>query len=325
MRTGSTTAEVLRAERGRIALTYGVTLLENLFYLAYPWTIGLAIDGLLSGKGPWSLAPLIAIWGLHILIGAGRQVYDTWVFARVHAEIAAGTIVRQRAAGMGTTEIAARSVMSRELVDFLEREVPTLATAALGLVGGIAMLFWYDRLVGLVVTALMVPVLAVYTVMGRRAHRLNKDLNDETEREVDLISRGRLGPLASHFRRRGRLRVRLSNAEAASYVLLNQRFCSRGLPLSSVPIGSDRHSDALKYFDSPLSDICPSSPAAQQSADHQNTRDNAQSEPHSLRCDPECHEGTSLHDADQRRWPLLVSALARGADFADMRDLDGRC
>jgi ABC-type multidrug transport system fused ATPase/permease subunit len=220
MRTGSTTAEVLRAERGRIALTYGVTLLENLFYLAYPWTIGLAIDGLLSGKGPWSLAPLIAIWGLHILIGAGRQVYDTWVFARVHAEIAAGTIVRQRAAGMGTTEIAARSVMSRELVDFLEREVPTLATAALGLVGGIAMLFWYDQLVGLVVTALMVPVLAVYTVMGRRAHRLNKDLNDETEREVELISRGRLGPLASHFRRRGRLRVRLSNAEAASWGLV---------------------------------------------------------------------------------------------------------
>ncbi|MFL5336775.1 MAG: ABC transporter six-transmembrane domain-containing protein [Geminicoccaceae bacterium] len=220
MSTGATTAEVLRAERGPIALTYGVTLLENLFYLAYPWTIGLAIDGLLARKGPWALAPLVAIWGLHIVIGAGRQVYDTWVFARVHAEIATGTIVRQRAAGMGTTEIAARSVMSRELVDFFEREVPTLATAALGLVGGIAMLFWYDRLVGLVVTALMLPVLVVYTVMGRRAHWLNKDLNDETEREVDLIGCGRPGPLASHFRRRGRLRVRLSNAEAASWGLV---------------------------------------------------------------------------------------------------------
>ena len=110
--------------------------------------------------------------------------------------------------------------MSRELVDFLEREVPTLATAAIGLVGGIAMLFWYDRLVGALVTALLLPVLVVYTVMGRRAHRLNKDLNDETEREVGLIGRARLGPLASHFRRRGRLRVRLSNAEAGSWSLV---------------------------------------------------------------------------------------------------------
>ena len=220
MSGGPTLAAVLRAQRRQIALTYGVTLLENLFYLLYPWTIGLAIDGLLAASGPRALVPLVVVWGLHIVVGAGRQVYDTWVFARIHAEIATGTILRQRAAGMGTTEIAARAVMSRELVDFLEREVPTLATAAIGLVGGIAMLFWYDRLVGGLVTALLLPVLVVYTVMGRRAHRLNRDLNDETEREVGLIGRGRQGPLASHFRRRGRLRVRLSNAEAASWSLV---------------------------------------------------------------------------------------------------------
>ena len=217
MSATATTAEVFRAERWRIALTYGVTLLENLFYLLYPWTIGLAIDGLLAGRGPMAILPLVVIWGLHIVVGASRQVYDTWVFARIHARIATATIERQRLAGIDTTEIAARSTMSRELVDFFEREVPTLITAALGLVGGIAMLFWYDWLVGLVVTAWMVPVAVVYTAMGRRAHRLNMDLNDETEREVDLIHRSRFGPLASHFRRRGRLRVRLSNAEARSW------------------------------------------------------------------------------------------------------------
>ena len=216
----SPTAAVFRAERWRIALTYGVTLLENLFYLLYPWTIGLAIDGLLAGQGPWALMPLVAIWGAHIVVGAGRQVYDTWVFARIHAAIATATIERQRSAGIDTTEIAARSAMSRELVDFFEREVPTLMTAALGLVGGIAMLFWYDRIVGLVVTVWMLPVLVVYTLMGRRAHRLNMALNDEVEREVDLIHRSRFGPLASHFRRRGRLRVRLSNAEARSWALV---------------------------------------------------------------------------------------------------------
>ena len=211
---------MFQAERWRIALTYAVTLLENLFYLLYPWTIGLAIDGLLAGKGWWSLVPLVAIWGAHIVIGAGRQVYDTWVFARLHARIATATIERQRLAGIETTEIAARSVMSRELVDFFEREVPTLMTAALGLVGGIAMLFWYDRLVGLIVTVWMAPVLVVYAIMGRRAHGLNRVLNDETEREVDLIERNRFVPLASHFRRRGRLRVRLSNAEATSWSLV---------------------------------------------------------------------------------------------------------
>jgi ABC-type multidrug transport system fused ATPase/permease subunit len=187
-------AAVFRAERWRIGLTYGVTLLENLFYLLYPWTIGLAIDGLLAGNGPRSLVPQVVIWGLHIVVGVARQVYDTWVFARIHAQIATGTIARQRTAGVGTTEIAARSVMSRELVDFFEREVPTIVTASLGLVGGITMLLSYDPIVGLIPALLLVPVLTVYTAMGR--------------------------PLASHFRRRGRLRVRLSNAEAGSWSLV---------------------------------------------------------------------------------------------------------
>ena len=216
----SATQAVLRAERWPIALTYAVTLVENLFALAYPFTIGLAIDGLLAGHGLVALGPLVSVWALHIVVGAARQVYDTRVFARIHAELATGTVVRQRAAGYGTAEIAARSVMTRELVDFFEREVPTMATAVIGLVGSVAMLIFYDTLTGLIVAALLLPVFTVYRVFGRRAHALNRDLNNETEREVNLIVAGRLGPLASHFRRRGRLRVRLSNAEAASWSLV---------------------------------------------------------------------------------------------------------
>jgi hypothetical protein len=217
MTSTSTTRAVLHAERWRIAVTYAITLVENLFALLYPFTIGLAIDGLLAKRGLWSLAPLVGIWALHIAVGAARQVYDTLVFSKVYADLATRTVVRQRAAGIGTAEIAARTGMTRELVDFFEREVPTMATAVIGLVGSLVMLLLYDVPSGLAVGAVLVPVFVVYRVFGRRAQALNRYLNDETEREVDLIAAGRLGPLASHFRRRGRLRVRLSNAEAASW------------------------------------------------------------------------------------------------------------
>ena len=215
-RDAAGTAAVFRAERWRIGLTYGVTLLENLFYLLYPWTIGLAIDGLLAGNGLRSLVPLVVIWGLHILVGAARQVYDTWVFARIHAQIATGTIARQRTAGVGTTEIAARSVMSRELVDFFEREVPTIVTAGLGLVGGMAMLLWYDH-----------GEPDRRPAAGPGADRIHRHGAPRPPSKQGSQRRGgarggpdragRPGPLASHFRRRGRLRVRLSNAEAGSW------------------------------------------------------------------------------------------------------------
>ncbi|MFO1075569.1 MAG: ABC transporter six-transmembrane domain-containing protein [Geminicoccaceae bacterium] len=216
----STIATVFRAERWPLAVTYAVTLVENLFTLLYPWTTGLAIDGLLAGQGLRALVPLVAIWLLHVLVGAARQVYDTRVFARLHAALATAMVARQRAAGIAATEIAARTVMARELVDFFERELPVMATALIGLVGGVALLLLYDLGVGLIVAALLVPLLTIYLLFGRRAARLNLALNDETEREGGLIALGRLRPLASHFRRRGRLRVQLSNAEAWSWSLV---------------------------------------------------------------------------------------------------------
>ena len=213
-------ATMLRAERWPLAVTYAVTLVENLFTLLYPWTTGLAIDGLLAGQGLRALLPLVAIWLLHVLVGAVRQVYDTRVFARLYAKLATGLVARQRAAGIASTEIAARTVMARELVDFFERELPTMATALIGLIGGVALLLLYDLGVGLIVAALLVPLLTIYLLFGRRAGRLNLALNDETEREGGLIARDRLRSLASHFRRRGRLRVQLSNAEALSWSLV---------------------------------------------------------------------------------------------------------
>ncbi|MFO1072619.1 MAG: ABC transporter six-transmembrane domain-containing protein [Geminicoccaceae bacterium] len=188
----STIATVFRAERWPLAVTYAVTLVENLFTLLYPWTTGLAIDGLLAGQGLRALVPLVAIWLLHHLVGAARRVYDTRVFARLHAALATAMVARQRATGIAATEIAARTAMARELVDFFERELPVMATALVGLVGGVALLLLYDLGVGLIVAALLVPLLTIYLLFGRRAAKASLALNDETEREGSLIALGRL-------------------------------------------------------------------------------------------------------------------------------------
>jgi hypothetical protein len=67
------------------------------------------------------------MWFAHILTAAGRGAL----------------------AGAGVTEVAARTAMAREVVDFFERGVPTMAATAVGLAGSAVMLFTYDLLVGL--------------------------------------------------------------------------------------------------------------------------------------------------------------------------------
>ena len=44
------------------------------------------------------------------MVGAARQVYDTRVFSRIYAALATGIVARQRGAGVGAPEIAARTV-----------------------------------------------------------------------------------------------------------------------------------------------------------------------------------------------------------------------
>ena len=211
------TRRVLAAERWPITLTYSVTVIENLLALLYPLTTGRAVDGLLAGKGVSSLQPLAAVWILHTLLGGARQIYDTRVFTSIYAELATGAVVRQRAAGISTTEAAARAVMARELVSFFELELPLLATAGIKLLGSVGMLFFYDLTAGAVIAVLLIPALIVYVGFSRRAQTFNRALNDETEREVSLIEAGAQSALSAHFKRYGALRTKLSTVEAISW------------------------------------------------------------------------------------------------------------
>lgn len=217
--TAAASLKIVHAHRLRIAFTYSLTLLENLFELLYPWAVGLAIDGLLTDGGWLALVPFLIVWTLHIGAGIGRHLYDTRLFARILTELATETVLRQRQSGVGTAEVAARAIMGRELVDFFEREVPAIAAVAIGLVGGVAMLALYDAAAGLVVAGLILPLYLVNRMFGRRAQRLHRGLNDETERAVDVIAAAEPRRVRAHFRALGRWRIRLSNAEALTWTL----------------------------------------------------------------------------------------------------------
>jgi hypothetical protein len=106
-------------------LTYGLFTLENALRLAQPLILGLAIDGLLDGSRRW-LVLFAAQQLAQLVASACRRAYDTRTFAVLYTELATGLVVRQRASGVPVSQIVARSALSRELVDFLERDVPAL-------------------------------------------------------------------------------------------------------------------------------------------------------------------------------------------------------
>ena len=210
---------VVKPYRMRISITYSVMLFENIFELLYPFAIGLAINGLIAGEGIVSLSLFAAIWGLQLITATARQLYDTRLFAMIYSEVASSMILRQRDAGKATSEIAARSVMAREAVDFFEFEIPALVTALITLVGGVAMLFVYNVLAGAAMLLILLPVGLIYRKYGKRSFALTQRLNNRHEREVGAIEDGAYFRVKKHFAALARWRIMLSDAQAIAWTI----------------------------------------------------------------------------------------------------------
>lgn len=212
-------ADAIRPFRWRIALTYVLTVIEDLLELAYPWATGLAINGLLAHDYRMAV-PIMIAWLLHTTVGCGRQMYDTRLYTEVYNAIVVDTVLRQRKAKIEPTTVAARSTMSREFVTFFEKDMPVVINAVVGIVGSAAILFTYDLLIGAAVTLLFVPVAVLNRGYMRRSLMLNAALNNQLEQEVSVIDRAQQQAVTDHFTQVRAWRVKLSDADAANWTTI---------------------------------------------------------------------------------------------------------
>lgn len=210
---------LFHAHRQSILVTYGLTILENLFELCYPLVIGLAIDGLLNGSYS-SLMILIGTWLAHMITGVGRHVYDTRTFTQIYAKLAAAVVLEQDRQGMPTSLIVARSALSREFVDFFERDIPQIITALFGFVGALVMLTLYDWPIALYCLLLLMPLWVVNQRYAHQSFNLNQKLNDQLENEVNVLAARQPESVQAHYQQLSEWRIRLSNAEAINWGMM---------------------------------------------------------------------------------------------------------
>ena len=224
--------------RRRIVGTYLVTLAENLFELAYPSLTGLAVNGLLKHDFT-GLGMLLGVWLAHTATGVFRQSYDTRVFSSIYTDLAARTVSEQETKGVSTSQIVARSSLSREFVNFFERDVPATVNSLFGLLGALVLLFFYDAWSAVFCLLLLVPLAILNRQYSRRTLTLNRRLNNQLEREVTVLTRRRPSRVFGHYRLLAKWRispVRRRSDELGCDGALQYRFVSRGhLRIASLP------------------------------------------------------------------------------------------
>lgn len=205
---------LFKPERTRVLLAYGLLIVEEIALLALPALIGITVDRLLTGDHSGLL--LLAGGVSAILIsGALRRLYDTRVFAAAERRLSEGTALGAEPAGVKV----ARLGQVHELVQTYERSVPEGLSAVVAGLGSLAVSLWYDWRVGAAALAVTVILLGLDRIYARRVERINRDLNDRTERDLDVLRSLEPAIISEHLDAWRKLRIARSDAEIGIYAI----------------------------------------------------------------------------------------------------------
>ncbi|MCB4458440.1 ABC transporter six-transmembrane domain-containing protein [Leisingera sp. McT4-56] len=209
-----TILSLLKVFRGRIALTWALTLGEAVLTTLIPLFIGFAIDGLLGGSihELWFLAGVLAAL---IALGVLRRLYDTRAYGTIRVEL--GEAQAARSASLPVSALNARLDMGRELVDFLEETLPSAMASGVQFAVSALVLFAFAPQLAMASLIAAFGMAAVYALFHRRFFRLNGQLNQQTERQVNVLEKRFQKATLAHLQRLRRFEVQLSDAEAVLY------------------------------------------------------------------------------------------------------------
>ncbi|MDN3680848.1 ABC transporter six-transmembrane domain-containing protein [Vibrio tapetis subsp. quintayensis] len=212
-----TLSAILSKHRYKVGVTWLMVILENVLLALLPLFIGYSIDSLLVGQHH-DLITLSVILTSLIVLSVLRRIYDTRAYGEIRVEIGmqADSLLRRQS----ITTRNARLTMSREIVDFLEDDLPPLLTAIIQLFVAIVILWSFNFWLGLgaILTGLM--MLLTYSGFHQSFIRLNAKLNTQMERQVNVLSCLPLSGLRVHLNKLKCREIHLSDTEAIVYGLI---------------------------------------------------------------------------------------------------------
>ena len=199
----------------QLIFTYTLFSLEMLGSLLRFYFFGEAINDLIKGSYH-GLIVLTLVHLAYLVIGTIRHMYDTRTYSSIYTSLVTKFLSR-RYLKTDVSKLTAHSTLAREFVDFLEHDLVYVIEAAYNILGSLIILFFYDKLIVGICLAIMVPVIIISMLYGKKMLRLNKFKNDELEKQVDIISTGNNHVIRHHYNNLRKWQIRISDKEAWNF------------------------------------------------------------------------------------------------------------
>ncbi len=210
--------KLIMRHRYRLVFTYILFSFEMLGTLLRPFFLGEAVNDLMKG----SYRGLLILSGVHVawlIIGTIRHRYDTRTYSAIYTSLVTRFLSR-RFGQSEVSKLSAHSTLAREFVDFLEYDLVYVIEAGYNLLGSLIMLCFYDLSVVTVCLAILLPVMGLSFIYGKKMRRLNQLKNDELEKQVDIITTGNIHIIRQHYNNLRKWQIKISDQEAWSFGIM---------------------------------------------------------------------------------------------------------
>lgn len=187
-----------------------LVLAETLAMLLFPLVLGFAVDDLLKGSSDGLIQ--LGLLGLGVVVsGSLRRVYDTRVYSGIYVDLSAEVVDDFQ--DVDTSITNARITMLRELVEFLENQLPELINSVIALLGTIFILYFLDVQIFFGCLAVLGLIVLVFVATGGRTTRLNHHYNNAMEGQVAAIELRATTPIRGFMKNMMSWNIKLSDLE----------------------------------------------------------------------------------------------------------------
>jgi ABC-type bacteriocin/lantibiotic exporter with double-glycine peptidase domain len=238
--------KIIVNHKQKLAATYGLTVLENIFYIVSPFLLGKAINDL-ANNSIMGLLLFVVAYICQASTGVARRIYDTKAFTHIFNATASEMITQQIDKDIDNSKISARTWLIQDLITFFEVSFPFYFVSIASIVGSLVMLIQYDWRIVLVCVALLIPIIINNKKFGIKMGKLQVKVNDQLEEQVAVLETKKIDDIKNHFSDLRFWRIKVSNLGAKNFAI-TEIFILGVLACSLFILKGNEHYQAGDYY-----------------------------------------------------------------------------
>lgn len=208
---------IFKNNKFRISFTILLLLVESVIGILLPLFIGFAVDGAIQSD----FNAVYQLGGLSlalILIGGFRRLYDSRFYAKLYIQMS-NRLINNKGNPMEVSVKTARLNMLTEITEFMENQIPELLQHSIGLVGVAFIILSLNLNIFLCAASAGILVMIVYWLSSKKTIQHNRNLNNEMEAQVQIVTNNYQQALQQHIRKLTQLNIKLSDLETINFSL----------------------------------------------------------------------------------------------------------